>query len=205
MIALLLTSLMTQAADMPVAALPCKSAQQIIAASRVSTIAPDAQSLGLELFASGLQIGSAANVSWDHCSVSLQPRISGGWAIASNGVPVVPVNSQLITRDEPIFPPEPEPAHPEIPGARFISSTPLMIGDLRAGVWIEASGRSLIARYSPGSTDAPVPILRSSELIIGVSYVGAPDAPGGSLQFWQRLPDKTYRYIAMSWTEEGVR
>lgn len=205
MIAPMLISLTALAVDMPVAPTPCVSAQQIIAAAQISGVTPDTKSLGLELFAKGLHVFDAANVSWDRCSVTLQPRVYGGWAITSNGVPVIPVNNQLITRDDQIFPPEQEPEHPNIPGARFVSSASLMIDHLRAGLWIQPDGRSLIARYQPGSSDAPVPILRAFDPIIGLFYLGAPDAPGGTFQFWQTLPGKTYRHVSVSWTEEGVR
>ena len=173
MISLLFFPLMALTAETSRASAPCSNPQQVIGDGKVSTLAPDAQSLELELIAKGLQIGSAADVSWTSYSVDLQPRVYGGWAITSNGVPVIPVNNQLVTRDDTPFPPEPEPVHPNIPGARFVSSIPLMIGDHRAGLWIEAGGRSLIARYRPGSSDAPIPVQRSSKPILGLFYVGS--------------------------------
>ncbi len=190
----------------PASPTSCTTPQEVINAASISALAtPDSSMLGLKLVAPGFRIDQVTDVAWRGCTVKLRPRVFGDWIITESGVPLRPAGKQLITRNDPIPPPEPEPEHPTIAGDRFISSTSLLIGNQRAGLWMQKDGRSLIARYKPGTTDAPAPLLISIPPIIGLFYLPAPDAPGGALLFWQRLPHEDYRYIRLPWTEEGVR
>lgn len=138
----------------------CTTPQEIINAANVSALAtPDSSMLGLKIVAAGFRINQATDVAWHGCTVNVQPRVYGGWLITASGVPLMPAGKQLMSRNDPIPAPEPEPEHPTISGDRFISSSPLLIGNQRAGLWMQKDGRSIIASYKPGTTDAPVSAL----------------------------------------------
>lgn len=197
----ILSAVAANASSQPV---PCTS-QQIVASGKVSELKPDSSALALELQATGLRITDADEVSWSTCPVRLQSRVYGGWGITDTGIPVIPTEQHLITRDDAIPAPEAEPSHPTVPNATFISSTGLPIGDQRAGLWSRSDGSVLIARYHPGQAEQPTPILVSKAPVLGLSYLGAPDSPGGAFQLWQRLTNDRYRYVHIAWSEEGVR
>lgn len=184
---------------------PACTPQQVVESGQVSQLKPDSSSLGMELQADGLRVTDADEVLWSTCATKLQARVYGGWGITDTGIPVIPAEQHLITRDDAVPAPEAEPAHPTVSGATFISSTGLTIGDQRAGLWSQPDGTCLIARYRPGQSDQPTPILVSKVPILGLFYLGAPDSPGGAFHLWQRLPMNRYRYIHIAWSEVGVR
>lgn len=197
----ILSAVAANASQQPVR---CTS-QQIVAAGKVSEIELKSSDVALELQAPGLRITDADEVSWTSCSVRLQARVYGGWGITDTGIPVIPNEQHLITRDDAIPAPEAEPPHPIVSNATFISSTGLAIGDQRAGLWSRSDGSFLIARYHPGQAEQPTPILVSKDPVLGLFYLGAPDSPGGAFQLWQRLLNGRYRYVRITWSEEGVR
>jgi hypothetical protein len=132
-------------------------------------------------------------------------RVHGGWALTDTGIPVIPAEQHLITRDDAIPAAEAEPPHPTVPNATFISSTGLAVGDQRAGLWSRSDGSVLIARYHPGQVEQPTPILVSKIPVLGLFYLGAPDSAGGAFQLWQRLPNNKYRYVHIACSENGLR
>lgn len=197
----ILSAAAASASPLPTSCTP----QQIVASGKVSELRPDSSTLGLELRATGLRVTDADEVSWPTCPTTLQARVYGGWGITDTGIPVIPSEQHLITRDDAISAPEAEPPYPTVPNATFLSSTGLAIGDQRAGIWSRSDGSALIARYHPGQADQPTPILVSKAPVLGIFYLGAPDSPGGAFQIWQRLPMGKYHYIHVVWSEEGVR
>ncbi len=62
-----------------------------------------------------------------------------------------------------------------------------------------------IARYTPGETGAPIPIMRTGTSVVGIFYLPAPDAAGGVFTIWQRLAAGGDRQVVVDWTEAGVR
>ena len=184
---------------------PACTPQQVVASGKVSELRPESSSLDLDLQAIGLRIITADEVSWTSCSTKLQDRVYGPWVITDAGVAIVPTQQHLISRDYAVPAPDPEPAHPVVQNATFLSSTNLSIGDQRAGLWSRSDGTFLIARYHPGQTHQPTPIFVSKAAVLGLFYLGAPDASGGAFDLWQRLPTNKYRYIHIAWSEQGVR
>jgi hypothetical protein len=183
----------------------CRTPEQVVAEAKVAEVGPNASALGLTFLATGLSIASAADVSWQGCMVHVQPRQYGPFLATENGVGFIPGDKRIFIREGPLPGSEPETDHPEIPGGRFVSSTLLGIGDQRAGLWIQANGQSLIARYRPGKPESLDSLMSSSLPVMGVFYLGAPDSPGGNFQFWQRVSANTYRFVIVGWTEQGTR
>jgi hypothetical protein len=117
----------------------------------------------------------------------------------------VPRGSKLEIRDDNISPADPEPPHPVWRGRHFVGSASLLIGTWRVGAWVRGNGATDIARYRLGNEAPPITLLSSSQSVVGLFYLGLPDAVGGTLFFAQRVGPSHFRMVAMDWSETGLR
>ena len=101
--------------------------------------------------------------------------------------------------------PSPEPAHPTVLGGHFIVSTSAFVDKWRLGVWRLKGGRYVISAFVPDAPDAPRPVLQTTLPVIGIYYLGAPDARGGVMTILQRVARHHYRWAYVSWGEKGLR
>lgn len=191
------------AASSPTCATPSAIAASAILREMPTADLPD---WGVQALAQGLERPRGSEIVWmAPCRANIVRVVYGRTFVTADGMAFWTEDGRTLTvRTGPVPATPPEPPHPDIKRATFLMSESLMSGDWRVGVW-RAGKKWLFARYQPGSGAAPVPLLRSALPVLGLSYLGAPDAPGGRLSFVQRVGSSRYRSISIDWSEIGLR
>lgn len=185
----------------------CATPSAIAAGARLRELPPaDLPEWSLQALASGLGRPSGSEIVWlAPCKANIVRTVNGRTLVTADGAAFWTEDGRTLAVRTGAVPPTPsEPPHPDIKHATFLMSESLSTGDWRVGVW-RAGKKWLVARYQPGSAVAPVPLLRSALPVLGLTYLGAPDAPGGRLSFMQRVSPSRYRIIAIEWSEAGLR
>lgn len=161
--------------------------------------------MGLKPLTEGLEPLSSIDVDWPvrSCSVSfiggsINGFLSDGRVVRLDGDTTVSV----VTMTEKVPAP---PIGPMVKNARFIASTSISVENWQVGVWRFPNGRSIIAAYKPGDATPQFSILESTDPVIGISYLGAPDTFGGNLTVLQSVGHNSYRRSSVSWSENAVR
>lgn len=188
---------------------PC-NVQEIAAAAIVSRAEQQAPTnVGLSSVSRGF---SAPKVQEIRLGAPCAPKVValyGGWTLATaNGLTLSATGPEVETLQVRHDPPplrDPEPPHPEWKGHRFVTSAALQAGTWRVGAWVSPDGATEIARYQTDARTAPLPLMTSAQPIVGLYYLGLPDALGGTLYFAQRLSGSRYRMVSMNWSEQGLR
>jgi hypothetical protein len=186
---------------------PC-SPTAIAAAAIVSPAQQESPAaVGLSNIAVGFQRPSVQEISWQGpCTPNIVGLYGGRTLVTSNDLMLsAPRGSTLEVRDDSMLPADPEPPHPEWQGHRFVGSASLLSGNWRVGAWVRRDGVTDIARYRPGDETPPISLMTFAQPLVGLYYLGLPDAVGGTLFFAQRLGPSQFRMIAMDWSEAGLR
>lgn len=186
---------------------PCSPAA-IAAAAVVSPVQQqDLATVGLSNVDGGFEHPWAQQVAWSGaCTPTIVGLYGGATLVTSRGMMFwTRGRSTLEVRDDRMLPADPEPAHPNWQGHRFVGSASLAAGAWRVGAWVRSNGTTDIARYRPGEKTNPIILMTSAEPIVGIFYLGAPDSVGGTVFFAQRLGQSRFRMIAMPWSEAGLR
>lgn len=186
---------------------PCSPAA-IAAAAIVSPPHQESfQATGLSDVADGFQQPSVQRVDWHRgCAPHIVGLYGGATLITADGLLFwTGGEAGLRLRDDHMLPADPEPPHPDWKGRRFAGSASLIAGTWRVGAWVRRDGTTDIARYRPGDATLPITLMRSAQPVLGLFYLGFPDAVGGTLFFAQRLGRSQFRMAAVPWSEAGLR
>lgn len=191
------------AASSPTCAMP----SAIAASATMRELPPaDLPDWSLQALAPGLDRPSGSEIVWlAPCKVNIVQMLPGLTLVTADGEAFESKDGRtLVVRTRPVPSTPPEPPHPSLKNATFLVSASLVSGEWRVGVW-RAGKQWLVVRYEPGSAAAPVPLLQSTLPVLGLDYLGAPDAPGGRLNLLQRVSPSFYRIVAINWSEAGLR
>lgn len=186
---------------------PCSPAA-IAAAAVVSQQHQEAaEAVGLSNVVEGFQRPSVQEVTWrGPCTPHIVGLYGGSTLVAADGLMFwTRAGPALRLRDDHKLPVNSEPPHPDRKDRRFVGSASLIAGPWRVGAWERRDGTTDFARYRPGDVSSPLPLMTSARHIVGLFYLGLPDAVGGTLFFAQKLGPSRFRMIAMPWSEAGLR
>jgi hypothetical protein len=155
----------------------------------------------------GLWGPTVQDILWrGHCTPRVVGLYGGRTLVTATGLLLsIGGESKLEIRDDHRLASDPEPPHPEWPEHRFTGSASLLAGTWRIGTWVRRDGTTDIARYRPEDTRLPILLLTSARPVVGIYYLGLPDAVGGTLFFAQRLGPSHFRMVQMGWSEAGLR
>ena len=194
-------------ATVPAASSPC-SAQEIAATAIVSPAMQQAPAdVGLSRVDRGFSPPTVQEIRWHAPCTPNIVALYGGRTLATGSGLMLSMEggSTLHVRHDPTPTIDPEPPHPEWKDHRFAGSAALRAGAWRVGAWVAPDGTTQIARYRAGDKATPITLMTSAQPIVGLFYLGLPDAVGGTLFFAQRLAPSHYRMVSMNWSEEGLR